>query len=36
MFWNSLYFLEEEADYITNQAHADYGDWLFDRSDEEY
>lgn len=30
MFWNSIYFLEKEkADYVTNQAHADYGDWLF-------
>lgn len=28
MFWNDLYFLEQEkADAKTNQAHADYNKW---------
>lgn len=30
MFWNSLYFLDEEqADCVTCKAHADYGNWLY-------
>lgn len=30
MFWNDLYFLDEEqADYATSKAHSDYENWLF-------
>lgn len=30
MFWNCLFFLDEEqADYVTDKAHADYGNWLY-------
>lgn len=34
MFWNSLYFLDEEqADCVTCRAHADYGNWMFSQLD---
>ena len=30
MFWNCLYFLDEEqADCVTRRAHADYDNWMF-------
>ena len=30
MFWNCLYFLDEEqADCVTSRAHADYDNWMF-------
>lgn len=29
MFWNCLFFLnKEQADYATEKAHSEYGNWL--------
>ena len=30
MFWNCLFFLDkEQADYVTDKAHSDYANWLY-------
>lgn len=34
MFWNCLFFLDkEQADYITDKAHAEYAKWLIQQED---